>query len=235
MNLLLIEPGELVAADEAVITGRRVTHVREVIKAQSGDVLRAGVVDGLMGSAEILESSETRLHLRISLAEAPPDPLPVTLLLALPRPKMLKRIFQTIATMGVKRLVLLNSYRVEKSYWDSPWLKPEAIREQLITGLEQGRDTVVPQVILEPRFKPFVEDRLPELMQGSRGLIAHPVAAVECPRALRGSVTLAIGPEGGFIPYEIEQFTLQGFEAVSLGPRILRVETAVSALLARLF
>jgi RsmE family RNA methyltransferase len=165
----------------------------------------------------------------------PPPRLPVTLLLALPRPKMLKRILQTVATLGVQRLVLLNSYRVEKSFWDSPFLRPEAIREELVLGLEQGRDTVLPEVWLEKRFKPFVEDRLAGLCAGSRCLVAHPGGEGACPVAVNAPLTLAIGPEGGFIPYEVDSLVNQGFEPVHLGPRILRVETAVTALLSRLF
>jgi 16S rRNA U1498 N3-methylase RsmE len=107
--------------------------------------------------------------------------LPLTLLLALPRPKMLKRILQTVATMGVERLVLMNSYRVEKSFWDSPFLQPQAIEDELTLGLEQGKDTVLPQVILEKRFKPFVEDRLPALSANSLRLVAHPIAETMLP------------------------------------------------------
>ncbi|HWV10810.1 MAG TPA: 16S rRNA (uracil(1498)-N(3))-methyltransferase, partial [Pseudomonas sp.] len=164
-----------------------------------------------------------------------PAKLPLTLLLALPRPKMLKRVLQTVSAMGVPRLVLLNSYRVEKSFWQTPFLEPEAIREQLILGLEQARDTVLPEVIIEKRFKPFVEDRLPALVGDSLGLVGHPGDYPACPRAVEQPVTLAIGPEGGWIPYEVEKLQEAGLHPVQLGERILRVETAVTALLARLF
>ncbi len=167
--------------------------------------------------------------------QPPPAKLPITLLLALPRPKMLRRVLQTIAAMGVPKLVLLNSYRVEKSFWQTPFLDPAAIRENLVLGLEQARDTVLPEIIVEKRFKPFVEDRLPALAAGSLGLVGHPGPWPACPRAVEKPVTLAIGPEGGWIPYEVDKLREAGLHPVQLGERILRVETAVSALLARLF
>ncbi|MDP2229183.1 MAG: 16S rRNA (uracil(1498)-N(3))-methyltransferase [Moraxellaceae bacterium] len=235
MNLLLLRPEDMVAPDEAVLSGRRLKHVQEVHRAAVGEHLRAGLLGGLCGSAEILTLDREHMRLRLLLDAPPPPKLPVTILLALPRPKMLKRILQTVATMGVARLVLLNSYRVEKSFWDSPWLAPDAIHEQLLLGLEQSRDTMLPEVLLEPLFKPFIEDRLPALAHNTRCLVAHPVAEEHCPVALNQPLTLAIGPEGGFIPYEVEKFEAAGFEPVHLGPRILRVETAVTALVARLF
>jgi RsmE family RNA methyltransferase len=137
--------------------------------------------------------------------------------------------------MGVPRVILLNSYRVEKSFWQTPFLEPAAIREQLILGLEQARDTVLPEVIIEKRFKPFVEDQLPSIAAGTLGLTGHPGDYPGCPRAVEQPVTLAIGPEGGWIPYEVEKLQQAGLQPVQLGARILRVETAVTALLARLF
>lgn len=235
MNLLLLTPDDCVEPGLARLQGRRLQHVSDVHRAVVGETLRVGLINGMTGEAEILALSREELQLRFVLDTPPPPKLPLTLLLSLPRPKMLKRILQTVATMGVQRLVLMNSYRVEKSFWDSPWLKPDALREQLLLGLEQARDTVLPEVLIEPLFKPFVEDRLPALCHGSLALVAHPGAAASCPVALNQPVTLAIGPEGGFIPYEVEKLVSAGFEPVHLGPRILRVETAVTALTARLF
>ncbi len=235
MNLILLTPQDCPQTNSAILTGRRLQHVLSIHQAQVGQTLRVGMVNGLMGEAEITRLDERELHLQFNLTQPPPAKLPLTLLLALPRPKMLKRILQTVATMGVERLVLMNNYRVEKSFWHSPFLQPEAIEHELILGLEQARDTVLPEVVLEKRFKPFVEDRLANLSADTLRLVAHPIAEQLCPRAVNQPVTLAIGCEGGFIPYEVDLLVQQGFQAVELGERILRVETAVTALIARLF
>lgn len=235
MNLLLLEDGDFIAADRVLLQGRRLKHLQEVHRATVGDSLRVGRLGGLMGQGQLLRLDSDAAELQISLEQSAPAKLPLTLLLALPRPKMLKRVLQTVASMGVPRLILLNSYRVEKSFWQTPFLQPEAIREQLILGLEQARDTLLPEVIIEKRFKPFVEDQLPQLAAGSLGLVGHPGPYPACPRTVEGQVTLAIGPEGGWIPYEVEKLAAAGLQPVQLGERILRVETAVTALLARLF
>lgn len=235
MNLLLLEATDFVAADRVVLRDRRLRHIQEVHRAEAGSSLRVGLLGGDMGMGRLVRLDPAEAELTIELTQPPPAKLPITLLLALPRPKMLRRVLQTVACMGVPRLVLLNSYRVEKSFWQTPFLEPSAVREQLLLGLEQARDTVLPEVTLEKRFKPFVEDRLPQLAARTRGLVGHPGDYPACPRALSEPVTLAIGPEGGWIPYEIEKLTDSGLQPVQLGERILRVETAVSALLARLF
>ncbi|MDT3711463.1 MAG: 16S rRNA (uracil(1498)-N(3))-methyltransferase [Pseudomonadaceae bacterium] len=235
MNLLLLEPADFVAERRVSLRDRRLTHLHDVHRAEPGATLRVGLLDGAMGSGRLLRLTTAEAELEVEFDQPPPAKLPLTLLLALPRPKMLKRVLQTVASMGVPRLVLLNSYRVEKSFWQTPFLEPAAIREQLILGLEQARDTVLPEVIIEKSFKPFVEDRLPQLAAGTRGLVGHPGDYPACPRAVEGPVTLAIGPEGGWIPYEVDKLAEAGLQPVQLGERILRVETAVSALLARLF
>jgi 16S rRNA (uracil1498-N3)-methyltransferase len=235
MNLILLFDEDFVSPQRVRLEGRRLQHVLAVHRARVGDELRVGLANAQMGAGVVTSLSNVVLELDVRLDQPPPAPLPVTLLLALPRPKSLKRVLQAATAMGVKRIVLMATWRVEKSFWDSPVLHQDALREQMVLGLEQARDTRLPELTLQRRFKPFVEDELPHLVRRTRALLAHPPASASCPRAVRGPLTLAVGPEGGFIPYEVDLLQAQGFEAISLGPRILRVEQAVPALLGRLF
>ena len=234
MNLLLLSEDQ---CNDPIVTvsGRQFEHLRSVQRMQVGDSVRVGRLDGLLGYGIIKSLKADLATLEINLDTPSPPALPLTLILALPRPKMLRRTLQTIAAMGVKTLYLVNSSRVEKSFWQTPMLRPEAVQEQLIFGLEQARDTVMPKIYLRKLFKPFVEDELGGIIAGSRALVAHPTTEMPCPINCQTAVTLAVGPEGGFIPFEVEKLNEIGFEPVHLGPRILRVETAVPALISRLF
>ncbi|WP_150304488.1 16S rRNA (uracil(1498)-N(3))-methyltransferase [Pseudomonas saliphila] len=235
MNLLLLDEQDFTDASRVQLSGRRLRHMLEIQQLSIGDTLRVGLIGGLMGQARVLSLSAEQAELSVILDASAPPKLPLTLLLAMPRPKMFRRILQHCATLGVPRIILLNSYRVEKSFWQTPFLEPAAMRDNLLLGLEQARDTVLPEVIIEKRFKPFVEDRLPELITGTQALVAHPGDYPACPRALTTPATLAIGPEGGWIPYEVDKLIEAGFAPVQLGERILRVETAVTALISRLY
>jgi RsmE family RNA methyltransferase len=229
VNLLLLEPSELGPDGTARLVGRRARHVREVLRCQPGETVAVGVVGGDAGTAEVQACGEAELVLRATLGQPPPAPSPVTLLLALPRPKILRKVLQAAGAMGVKRLVLLGSWKVEKAYWGSPLLAPEALRAELMLGLEQGRDTILPEVVQRRFFKPFVEDELEALFGPARLLLdlaaTAPLATLSPPAA--GGVTLAIGPEGGWTPYEAAELEKRGFRPVSLGPRPLRVDQAV--------
>lgn len=235
MNLILLFDSDFISENTVKISDRRFEHIASVHKAGVGDSLTVGLLNGKTGRGVLLEYGDASVTLQITLAGDPPPPLPLTLILALPRPRMLGRTLQHISTLGVKKLILLNTRRVEKSYWMSPMLSEDKVSEQLILGLEQAKDTLMPEIIMEKQFKPFVEDRLPELCQGTQGLVAHPGVPDACPRGLTEQTTLAIGPEGGFIPYEIDMLEQAGLKPVHMGQRIMRVETAVTALLARLF
>lgn len=235
MNLLLLEPADIVTPTTAVVSGRRAEHIRRVLRSKPGDPLSAGLLGGRMGTAIVRAIDDHAVTLELALDHDPPAPLPVTLVLALPRPKVLNRVIASATSLGVKRLVLINAWRVEKSYWKSPRLEPSNLREQAIAGLEQARDTMLPAIELQRLFRPFVEGALPSLSEGTLRLVAHPGAAAKLPGNVDGPVTLVIGPEGGWIVPEIESLERAGFVPVSLGPRILRVETAVAAVLSKLF
>jgi len=230
MNLLLLDSDDFIDENRVRITdSRRLQHLLKVQRVEVGDSLRAGRLGGLMGQAQVLSLSRQQAELQLTLDQTPPPKLPLTLLLALPRPQMLHRLFQVIAAMGVPRLILMGSARVEKSFWQSARLAPDAIHQELLLGLEQARDTVLPRIEMQRHFKPFAEDQLAALAADTLGLLCHPGDYPPCPRATSGAVTLAIGPEGGWIPYEVERLQQAGLQTVQLGKRILRVETAVTA------
>jgi RsmE family RNA methyltransferase len=231
VNLLLLEPSELGPEGLARLDGRRARHAREVLRCQPGETVAVGVVGDRVGTAEVLTLGDGELTLRARLDRPPPPPSPVTLLLALPRPKILRKVLQAAAAMGVKRLLVIGSWKVEKAYWGSPLLTPEELRAELLRGLEQGRDTVLPEVLLRRYFKPFVEDEL-DAMFGPARLLLDPTAgerlAAHAPPPV-GGVTLAIGPEGGWTDTEEEAIAGRGYRAVSLGRSVLRAETAALA------
>lgn len=246
MNLILIRPEELPSggfSGRVVLHGRRAEHVRTVHRAAVGDALLVGVLGGPVGRGVVaaIDAEAVALDVSADTASAPPAKLPLTLVLALPRPRVLKRCLAAAAALGVEHLVLLGAWRVEKSYWQSPVL---AERERYLgLGLEQARDTVLPAVTVRKRFKPFAEDELPALCDGRRALVAHPLSA-ECPDALDAGALppertrptlLAIGPEGGWLPYEVDKLRAAGATAIHLGPRIQRVEVALAALVGKLF
>jgi 16S rRNA (uracil1498-N3)-methyltransferase len=233
MNLVLLFDEDFVADGVVVLRARRAEHIAKVHRAGEGDSLVVGVANGRLGSGTITKMASDAVEMRISLTSEPPKAIPLTLVLALPRPKVLNRVIASATSLGVKEIHLINAWRVEKSYWKSPKLAEENLREQCVAGLEQARDTVFPRITLHRFFRGFIDGQAESLPL--HRLVAHPHAERECPRDLKEPVALAIGPEGGFIAEEIVAFERIGFEAVTMGARILRVETAVAALIARLY
>ncbi len=236
MNLLILYSQDFIAADRVRINDHRFEHLLKIKKITKGEVIKAGLLNANTGSAVVVRINQDSMELDVKLTQQPPSSLNVHLLLALPRPKMLKRILQTISAMGVKQLSLFHSSKVEKSYWQSPWLQADKMQQHLILGLEQAQDTILPQVKWYQRFKPFAEDVLPGLTFGRQAVIAHPGEGDFCLQYhnKKTALILAIGPEGGFTDYEVDKFVQAGFKTCQMGKRILRVENAIPVLLGRL-
>lgn len=234
MNLLLLQSSQI-NGNQAEVTGRQLEHLRKIHQLDEGSSVRVGEMNGLMGTGIVKSINQDLAVLAIDLNTPPPPPLPLTLIMTMPRPKMLRRCLQTVSAMGVKDIYLINSNRVEKSFWQTPFLEKQAIENELILGLEQSRDTILPTVTQKKLFKPFVEDELDDIVGESTALVGHPQGSEPCPIDIQKDTTLVVGPEGGFIPYEIEKLQDVGVKAVTIGSRILRVETAIPALISRLF
>lgn len=238
MNLLLLHDEDFAADGTVRLTGRRADHAREILGAAHGDVLRVGLLGGQVGTGEVLHVERSEVQLRVVLDQPPPPRAGVDLLLAIPRPKALKKVLPAVSSLGVDRVVLVNAARVEKSYFDSKVLDPAFTAGLLELGLEQARDTVRPELLIRERFRPFIEDELDSVFAGARHRwLAHPVAqhtSATLPSPRQERVVLAVGPEGGWVPFELDLLRSKGFVPFSLGPRILRVEVAVPLLLGQI-
>ena len=235
MNLIILNKTDFIEDTGRVhIQDHRLEHIRNVNKPSVGSELRVGLINGNIGCGRVTRIEEGKIEMDVVLDREPPAPLQLTLIVAMVRPRVFKRVLTQVTAMGIKKIIIINSYRVEKSFWKSPVLEEEHLNRYLIRGLEQGQDTVVPEVLIRPLFKPFVEDELPDMIKGTHPFVAHPYASELCPYNIGSPVTLAVGPEGGFVPYEIEKLVECGFSAVHLGERTIHVESAISGLIGRL-
>ena len=232
MNQVVIKPDELHGDRQVVLTGRRAEHVLGVLRKGVGGLVRVGLLGGGRGVAEVVAvKTDGDVSLRCAFTEPALPPTGITLLLALPRPKVLRRLFAPLAGWGVETLILTNATKVERVYFDTHWLQPEQYEPLLIEGLEQSGETRMPKVRVERRLKPLVEDELPH-WPGTR-LLLHP-GADACPATqarLAGPTLVAIGPEGGWTDYEVALLRMHGFRCITLGARILRSDIAVHSIM----
>ncbi len=234
MNIVLLDARQTQSEIWTISSKRQVEHLTTHVDVELGDTLKVGIREGKRYLTEIVSISEQSVQIKPIQEEAVPAKLPVTLIVAMPRPKVLRRLVMDAVTLGVDKFILIHSYRVDKSYWQTPFL--QQLDQYITLGLEQAGDTIAPQVEIYKRFKPFVEDILPSLIDTSHpAYVAHPYVAEKMPCTIDHACTVIIGPEGGFIPYEIDLLIKNGCQAVSLGNRIIRTETVIPYVLGRLF
>ncbi|MFZ2843332.1 16S rRNA (uracil(1498)-N(3))-methyltransferase [Psychrobacter sp.] len=254
MNCILLPAANFSGDSAQINTVAQIAHIDKVLAAKVGDSLKIGQLGGNLGTAIIEHITPENIQLRdVQLTMAPPPKLDLTVVLALPRPKVLRRLIMDMTALGVRDIILINSYRTQKSYWQSPMLG--RLDEFVLEGLQQSVDTVAPRISLQKRFKPFVEDELAPLIS-NRAIVAHPYAALSFSQYLQQQALVTpekneilsvdssssnktaflpsivfIGAEGGWIDYEVELLATQGCQAVYIGQRILRTEAAVNVIL----
>jgi len=237
MNRILFESGEI---EDGVATcgGERAAHILDVLHGEVGQVLKTGEVDGRVGTGEIVEiarGDEPVVRVKVCHDQESISPW-IDLVLAPPRPRVMKRLLPQLAAMGVGRIVLVGAKKVEKDFWGATLLKEENYRPLLIDGLMQAGTSILPTLESRRNFRRFVETELDALFPTARRIVAHPYGAEGAKESevTSGRPLLAIGPEGGWTDDEVALLESKGFARYSLGPRILRTDTATVALVARL-
>ena len=236
MNLILLEPDEIGEGGAAVLADARAAHLLSVLHVDPGHTVRVGVLDGPCGTARIESIAGDAITLRCMLEQDIPARPGVDLLLAVPRPKVMRRLWAQIAALGVGQIILTRGEKVERNYFDTHLLAPETYRPLLIEGLQQARDTRVPIVSIHRQFKILIEDDLDRLCATGLRVVADPTAATPLADVVRAAgaqrILLAIGPEGGWNAFELGLLGAHGFRPAGMGSRTLRTDTACVALLA---
>ncbi len=236
MNLILLQSDEVDRPARVELADIRAAHLINVLRVAPGHEVRVGIVDGPRGLATVKSIAGGRVELACSFETAVPPPPRVDLLLALPRPKVMRRLWAQLAALGVGQIILTNAERVERNYFDTHVLTPECYRPLLIEGLQQARDTRLPRVSIHRQFKILVEDELDALVGAGWRLVADPASDASA-RALADlhngeRVLIAVGPEGGWNDFERQLLAAHQFQPISLGSRALRSDTACIALVA---
>lgn len=255
MNLILLKPSDFISENVAEISDFRFEHIKNVLKAKNGNFLKIGLINDKIGFGKICEVSESSVKLETVFDKNPPKTNPTILFCALPRPKVFRRVLLNAVCFGVKEIHFFQAYKVEKSYWQSPFLHENSINEIIENGLSQAVDTIVPKIYFHKQFKIFVEDVFAEIAKKYPCVVFHPCENTDnfsldkiIPTPAAAVVThtaseqlcqaaknygIVIGPEGGFTDYEIGLLKKNNAKIADLGERILRVEQAVCATLSR--
>jgi len=241
LNLIILENSDRIDPATYRIEGPRLRHIRTVLKAKLGDNIEAGLLNGPTATAKITELTKTSATLDCTFADPIPEQTPaIDLICALPRPQTLKKVLQTAATMGVENIYLTNANRVEQCYFSASAMDSQNIKIQLLAGLAQGKRTLLPKVQIHPRFRCFFEEILPriESEQGGSLKLAADVDATDYLNSQKVKtaprIILAIGPEGGWVDFELEIMARTGFKSFKLSNSTLRVENAVVAAIAQI-
>lgn len=210
----------------------RARHIREVLRGEAGMRVRVGIVDGAVGEAEIAETGDGGTVLRCRWGAVPERPR-LDVMLAMPRPKVLRRLWSVMAMLGAGRIWICSTRTTERAYAGSHVLEEEAVREELKKGLSQARDTRLPEVRTGRSLREAVEEAADEAY--ALRLLAHPGGERTGWRqaaAKGGRVLLAVGPERGWTGEELDYLSQREFVRISLGGRALRSDVAVVALMA---
>lgn len=239
MNLLLFSENELSSAGELLLVGEKAAHLRSVLKVEPGAKLKVGAIDGAIGRAEVMSIDSEVVRLKVNELNQPSEQANLTLLLAMPRPQMLKRVLELAPQFGVSQIHLVAAKKVEKSYFSSPLLRPENYRQYLLKGMEQAMVTSMPQIHIWQSFFQFAKSEACSISDDAFGVIAevggpHSLNSFKDELVGEKKLAVAIGPEGGWTADEVAHFQSKGFALINLGKRVLRVDMAVCSMLAQI-
>jgi 16S rRNA (uracil1498-N3)-methyltransferase len=213
----------------ATLTGDEARHLARVLRAKVGDEIRAFDGGGREWPAQVAAIDRDKISLTVGAALPPQlgPARPLTIAVALPKGDRQKWLVEKLTELGAKELVPLVT---ERGVAEATASAQARLARGVIEACKQcGRNTLMQ--IAVPATLEAVANRHPDALR----LIAHPGGRPldDVLRTNAGEIVAAVGPEGGFTPDEIAAAERLGYQRVSLGPHILRIETAAIAIAAK--
>lgn len=219
------------------LTGREAHHALHVLRVRRGE--RVAVLDGAGHEFQCDVQDFDRDHVQLAVAEkksVPPPPCAITLLQAVPKGKIIDSIIQKATELGAARIVPLLTGRVTTQLdpkaaaargdkWQQVAI--EAIKQCGAAWLPKVEAPLTPEEFLA-RHERFELPLIASLQPGSRHAREFFAEFQKREQRMPKSVCVWIGPEGDFTPAEVAAAQNSGARPITLGPLVLRVETAAT-------
>lgn len=234
MSTRLFVSGTLINGAEIELDGDRARYLGKVLRARVGD--HVGLFDGSGAEwpARVLSISKSAvaLHVGESVEVHRESPLKIHLVQGISRGERMDFVVQKATELGVKRITpVLTDHGVVKLGGERAEKRREHWQSVATSACEQSGRTRLPLIDTPVPLKNWLGDQPPRI---DAQLILKPGAPDKLARvpAPATKVCVLIGPEGGFSETEYQNATLAGFDSVSIGPRVLRTESAAITALA---
>jgi 16S rRNA (uracil1498-N3)-methyltransferase len=215
----------------ASLTGDQAVHLARVLRAEVGQIYDI-VANGFLHRAEIVTVSEKEVMFALHEELEADAALPLHLLLAVFKFDHFEWAMEKATELGVARITPVLARRTEKHLALAATKRVERWRRIALEASKQSRRTDIPEITEPVSLKLALEREVSAV----RILLSETDQTTTLAAALAASqssdIALAIGPEGGWTPEEMALFTQHKWQHVTLGPRILRAETAAIAAIA---
>ena len=227
-------------ATTASLTGDQALHLARVLRAEPGQIYDI-VANGFLHRAEITSVTDRQVDFTLHEELSSEAALPLHLLLAVFKFDHMEWAIEKATELGIARITPILARRTEKHLAQAALKRSERWRRIALEASKQSRRTTIPGIANPTALKPALEQ---ETATPTRILLSETEQAATLTAALQASVTtaaseaaghthaIAIGPEGGWTPEEMALFTQYQWQPITLGPRILRAETAAIAAIA---
>jgi 16S rRNA (uracil1498-N3)-methyltransferase len=213
-----------VSANRAALTGEHANHLVRVLRARLGQEFDI-IADGVVYSARVDKVSENRVEFELGGKVPGASPAPVTMLLSIFKFDRMEWAIEKCTELGVAKIVPVIARRTDRHLAAAAARRVERWRRIAIQASEQSRRTSQPEI-----SQPMRLEDVPEIPGAFRIVLAESETCSMLGELVAANssqeVVLAVGPEGGWTAEELDAFNREGWALASLGPTILRAETA---------